>query len=42
MKPLKYPFTFDEWIKHPSTKPKLLQIKKDFIRLNSKQLRLKL
>ena len=23
VKPLVYPFTFDEWLKHPSTKPKL-------------------
>lgn len=23
MKPLKYPFTYEQWLKHPSTKPKL-------------------
>jgi len=23
MKPLVYPFTYEEWLKHPSTKPKL-------------------
>jgi len=29
MKPLVYPFTFKQWLLHPSTKPKLKQIKKD-------------
>lgn len=23
MKPLKYPFTYEQWLKHPSTKPKI-------------------
>ena len=23
MKSLKYPFTYEEWLKHPTTKPKL-------------------
>jgi len=27
MKPLKYPFTYEEWLSHPSTKPKLKWIK---------------
>ena len=26
--PLKYPFTFEEWLAHPSTKPKLAWCKK--------------
>jgi len=29
MKPLIYPFTFEQWKKHPSNKKKLKQIKKD-------------
>jgi len=29
MKPLKYPFTYKQWLAHPSTKPKLKQIKID-------------
>jgi len=29
MKPLKYPFTYEQWLKHPSTKPKLKWIKLD-------------
>ncbi len=28
VKPLKYPFTFEEWLNHTSTKPKLKWIKK--------------
>lgn len=28
IKPLKYPFTFEEWVNHPSNKKKLIQIKK--------------
>lgn len=26
---LKYPFTYEEWLAHPSTKPKLKAIKED-------------
>jgi hypothetical protein len=29
MKPLIYPFTYKEWLKHPSTKPTLKMIKED-------------
>jgi hypothetical protein len=38
VKPLIYPFTFEEWVNHPSTKPKLKWIKSvcDRIRLESK------
>jgi hypothetical protein len=32
MKPLIYPFTYKEWLKHPSTKPKLKMIKEDWKR----------
>lgn len=37
-KKLIYPFTYDEWLDHPSTKPKLKWIKKvcDKIRLEKK------
>lgn len=28
MKPLVYPFSYDEWLAHPSSKPKLKWIKK--------------
>jgi hypothetical protein len=46
VKPLTYPFTFEEWVSHPSTKPKLKWIKKvcDEIRLeekHGKQLKIK-
>jgi hypothetical protein len=27
MKPLKYPYTYKQWLLHPSTKPKLKWIK---------------
>lgn len=47
IKPLVYPFHFEEWLAHPSTKPKLKWIKSvcDKIRLeekNGKQLTLNL
>lgn len=47
MKPLKYPFTFEEWLKHPSTKPKLKWIQKvcrkiESEKKNGKQLTLNL
>jgi hypothetical protein len=29
MEALKYPFSYDEWLAHPSTKPKLKAIKED-------------
>ena len=47
MKPLSHPFTYEEWLKHPSTKPKLKWIKKEcderrFERKYGKQLGMKL
>jgi len=44
-KPLIYPFTYEEWLKHPSTKPKLKWCKKvgaeiDNERKHGKQLKL--
>lgn len=46
MKPLVYPFTYEEWLAHPSTKPKLKWCKKmgkelDKVR-KTKQLKLNL
>lgn len=41
MKPLLYPFTYKEWLKHPRTKEALRIIKEDFKRLEKdKQLKL--
>lgn len=47
VKKLVYPFTFDEWLNHPSTKPKLKWCKKmgakiDSMRKGGKQLKLDL
>jgi len=47
VKPLVYPFTYEEWLAHPSTKPKLKWIKRvcDKMRLeakNGKQLKIDL
>jgi len=46
-KPLVYPFTFEEWVNHPSTKPKLKRCKKvgaeiDKQRKHGKQLEFKI
>jgi hypothetical protein len=35
VKKLKYPFTYDEWLKHPSTKPKLKWIKELWIEIRN-------
>jgi hypothetical protein len=40
MKPLTYPFTFKQWLKHKSTKPKLKWIKELAKEINKKQLEL--
>lgn len=44
MAKLKYPFTFEEWLNHKSTIPKLKWIKKisEQIKNDSKQLKLRL
>ena len=42
MKPLIYPFTYEQWLAHPSTKPKLKWIKEVCKEINNKQLKLEL
>jgi len=37
MKPLVYPFTFEQWLKHPNTKPKLKWCKKVGDRLDAER-----
>lgn len=35
LKPLSYPFTYEQWLSHPSTKPKLKWCKKVGAKINS-------
>lgn len=43
MEEIVYPFTYEDWLKHPRTKQALKIIKEDFKRLESeKQLKLEL
>jgi len=35
IKRLVYPFTFEQWLSHPSTKPKLTWIKKECVEMRN-------